>query len=139
MKKTLLFFMLFLGLSYFCEAQPGGRGKKIEAIKVAYITKELNLTSGEAQKFWPVYNEYFEELKKARMENRNDELAFEEKALAIRKKYKADFKKALGDDSRVNRVFTIDRDFQEMLRKAMQNRQKGKRNGGPNVPADDLD
>ena len=31
--------------------------EKIEAIKVAYITEELELTVAESQAFWPVYNE----------------------------------------------------------------------------------
>lgn len=114
-----------MGLGYFCMAQPG-RGEKLEAIKVAYITKELNLTADEAQKFWPLYNQYFEELKKARAENRNDELVFEEKALNIRKKYRTEFKKVLNDDTRVNKVFVIDRNFKEILRKEMQNRQKNR-------------
>lgn len=128
MKKIILFLAFFAGLSYFCKAQPG-KGERIEAIKVAYITKELNLTADEAQKFWPLYNQYFEELKKARTENKTDELAFEEKALNIRKKYRSEFKKVLSDDARVNKVFVIDRNFKEMLRKEMMNRQKNKPRG----------
>jgi Skp family chaperone for outer membrane proteins len=128
MKKVILFLAFFTGLSYFCMAQPT-RGERIEAIKVAYITKELNLTSDEAAKFWPLYNQYFAELKKVREENRTDELAFEEKALNIRKKYRTDFKKVLNDDNRVNKVFVIDRNFREMLRKEMMNRQKNKAKG----------
>jgi len=31
--------------------------KKIETEKVGYLTKELDLSVEEAQKFWPVYNE----------------------------------------------------------------------------------
>jgi len=31
---------------------------KIQAMKVGYITKKIDLTSAEAQTFWPVYNEY---------------------------------------------------------------------------------
>jgi len=31
---------------------------KIKALKVAYITEHLNLTSKEAQIFWPIYNKY---------------------------------------------------------------------------------
>ena len=136
MKKFILFLTIFTGLGYTVTAQPA-RGEKIEAIKVAYITKELNLSSDEAQKFWPVYNEYFKELKKVRDENRNDELAFEEKALNIRKKYKADFKKVLGDDTRVNKVFVIDRNFREMLRREMMNRQKNKKGARFQQPPDD--
>jgi hypothetical protein len=135
MKKIILFLALFTGLSYICQAQPP-RGEKIQAIFVAFVTKELNLTSDEAQKFWPTYNQYFAELKKAREENRNDELVFEEKALNIRKKYKPEFKKVLNDDNRVNRVFVIDRNFKEMLRKEMMNRQKNRPKGARFAPQD---
>ena len=31
---------------------------QIKALKVAFLTSELNLTSDEAEKFWPVYNAY---------------------------------------------------------------------------------
>ncbi len=136
MKKYILFLALFIGVGYICSAQPQ-RGEKIEAIKVAYITKELSLTSSEAEKFWPVYNEYFKELKKAREENKRDELAFEERALNIRKKYKADFKKILVDDTRVNKVFVIDRNFREMLRREMLNRQKNKKGARFQEPPED--
>jgi Skp family chaperone for outer membrane proteins len=35
--------------------------EKIKALKVSFITEELNLSSNEAQKFWPIYNKYDEE------------------------------------------------------------------------------
>ncbi len=31
---------------------------KIKSLKVAFITERLNLTSKEAQAFWPIYNEH---------------------------------------------------------------------------------
>ena len=42
---------------------PGGPGQerrheKIEAARVAFLTTRLNLTTDQAQKFWPVYNEF---------------------------------------------------------------------------------
>lgn len=40
--------------------------KKIEVHKIAYITKELDLTKEEAQKFWPIYNQYESELRAIR-------------------------------------------------------------------------
>jgi hypothetical protein len=134
MKKILLFIVFSLGLAYFSNAQPP-RGEKIQSIFIAYVTKELNLTSEEAQRFWPVYNEYFKELKKARNENK-DELVFEEKALNIRKKYKPEFKKVLNDDNRVNRVYVIDRNFKEVLRKEMMSRQKNRPKGARFQPQD---
>jgi len=35
---------------------------KMEAQKVAYITQQLELTEDEAQKFWPIYNSYQNDL-----------------------------------------------------------------------------
>lgn len=32
--------------------------EKLNSYKIGFFTKKLNLTSGEAEKFWPVYNEY---------------------------------------------------------------------------------
>jgi hypothetical protein len=32
--------------------------EKLNAYKIAFFTRRLNLTSGEAEKFWPVYNEF---------------------------------------------------------------------------------
>lgn len=31
---------------------------KIQSLKVAYFTKELDLTTQEAEKFWPIYNKH---------------------------------------------------------------------------------
>ena len=32
--------------------------EKLNNYKIGFFTKRLNLTSGEAEKFWPIYNEY---------------------------------------------------------------------------------
>jgi Skp family chaperone for outer membrane proteins len=134
MKKILLFLAVFVSISYICAAQP--QREKIKTLKVAYITKELNLTSGEAEKFWPVYNEYFSEIEKVVKGNEPDELKKEEAILNIRKKYKAEFKKVLNDDARVNKVFAIDKNFKEMLRKEMEQRRKNKPKGARFQPQD---
>ena len=59
MKKTLLFIGLFL-ISFCAISQnkKENRKEKIKALKVAFITEELNLTPSEAEKFWPIYNYY---------------------------------------------------------------------------------
>jgi hypothetical protein len=125
---------------------PRGKGPRpskenVEALKVAFITKHLNLNAEEAQKFWPAYNACFEELKKARQEKKDDVLAFEEAALNIRKKYKNDFKKALGSDERVNKAMGADRAFMSMIKDELQHRRgeqgpqnnnKGGKKGGKN-------
>ncbi|HXU28797.1 MAG TPA: hypothetical protein VN698_16325 [Bacteroidia bacterium] len=62
-KKYILcyLFVLFAFLKLF--PQGSNKGEKIEALRVAFITKKLNLTADESQKFWPVYNEYQDKLK----------------------------------------------------------------------------
>ena len=133
MKKIALLIILSFGILTVAMSQDKPQKQEfnrsnIEALKVAYITRQLNLTPEEAQKFWPVHNIYFEELKKARKENMNNELVFEEKALTVRKKYSVEFKKVLVSDERVNKVFTSDRDFNNEIRKELKNRMKNNPN-----------
>lgn len=56
--KLLPVILFFLSLATF--AQDGRKEKKeqIKALKVAFITDELKLTSLEAEKFWPLFNAY---------------------------------------------------------------------------------
>ena len=64
MKKTTFAFMLLISVPVlFINAQDRRerdpeRREKFNSMKIAYFTEELELTSAEAEKFWPVYNEY---------------------------------------------------------------------------------
>lgn len=62
MKNIKLLFLLFFTYNISVMAQTEMKDKKeqIKAMKVAYITSELNLNSDEAAKFWPVYNAFDE-------------------------------------------------------------------------------
>ena len=72
-------------------------------------------------------------IKKARQEKKEDVLAFEEAALNIRKKYRNDFKKALGSDERANKALIADRAFMGMIKEELQNR-KGMHKKGSKPP-----
>ena len=63
MKKIII--ILFFASSGLI-AQPD-RFEKIRTLKTAYITQELSLTPSEAEKFWPVYNEYDSKRTKLRL------------------------------------------------------------------------
>jgi hypothetical protein len=58
MKRKIIVFTI---LATFCvmniSAQNANR-QRLDAYKIALFTKRLNLTSQEAEKFWPVYNQY---------------------------------------------------------------------------------
>lgn len=59
MKNLLIVLSFFLLTIGSVEAQSREDHKeKIKALKVAYITKELNMSTEMAEKFWPVYNSY---------------------------------------------------------------------------------
>jgi hypothetical protein len=75
MKRNIFVFTI---LATFCtlniSAQNANR-QRLDAYKIAFFTKRLNLTSQEAEKFWPVYNEYQDNKNKIQLErqelNRN--------------------------------------------------------------------
>src|SRR6185437_8323510 len=111
MKKYLLVLTLIFGSFSFVFAQNGQRAEKIQALKIAFITQKLQLTSTEAEKFWPVYNQYENEIKSLRSNNQNgDVLENEEKLLNIRKKYKPSFEKIIGPE-KVNQLFAAEKEF----------------------------
>ncbi|MEY2639613.1 MAG: hypothetical protein RIR90_1095 [Bacteroidota bacterium] len=136
MKKILLVWMVWamgITLSTAQDANPPGAGHSIEAIKIAYMTKQLGLSTEEAQRFWPVYNKYMDEVKRVRRENRTDELAFEEKVLNVRKQYRGEFGKVFNDEARANKVFQCDKNFGMMMREEWQKRRQMRdAMGGPN-------
>ncbi|KIX22773.1 sensor of ECF-type sigma factor [Flavobacterium sp. 316] len=57
MKTKIALLLLFISSFSFSQGFKEKK-EKIKALKVAFITEELNLTTEEAQKFWPVYNSY---------------------------------------------------------------------------------
>jgi len=64
-------FIVFTILATFCamniSAQNANR-QRLDAYKIAFFTKRLNLTSLEAEKFWPVYNEFQDNKNKIQLE-----------------------------------------------------------------------
>ncbi len=65
--KKLFVLLLMAALAMGLNAQQNRPFReKIEAQKVAFITKELNLTVQESQKFWPIYNEYWDKMENLR-------------------------------------------------------------------------
>ncbi len=121
--KKLYFLILFAGQAGFALAQEvlpqEKKQQNIEALKVAFISRELELTPDEAQKFWPLYNQYSKELK-ATIKNDEDVLDRDEKVLNLRKGYRDQFTKILGQQ-RMNRIFNAEGKFRQLLIKSMRN------------------
>jgi hypothetical protein len=103
-----------------------GPGQKIKAIYIAYITQEINLTEADAQKFWPLYAQFQDEIKERNHEKLN-ELDKEEAILNVKKKYRDRFAKIIGDE-RTNVFFKKDAEFrQKVAQRLKEQRMKRKR------------
>ena len=130
MKKIVMILVMVLGVTTVTWAQDNGDdgkegGGRVQALYIAYLTRKLNLSTDEAQKFWPIFNKYMDELKNTRREsraNKEPEIKLEEKMLNIRKKYNDEFGKALSSE-KVNSFFRAEKEFGTVLRKEIQDRQ----------------
>jgi hypothetical protein len=60
---TATFAMLLVTASSQQHRNMDQKREEIQAQKIAYITQQLRLTPQEAEKFWPVYNEFDEQRK----------------------------------------------------------------------------
>lgn len=116
MKKLYILAIALLSIVNITKAQEN-RKEEIEAFRIAYFTRQLNLSSEEAKKFWPVYNEMQTEIQKIQKERRmrhrdlrdnndnlsdaeleksiNDEMNSRQRELDIEKKYHERYKAIL--------------------------------------------
>lgn len=56
--KLLLIILFLLSIHLFAQPPRGEKKEQIKALKVGFITTELDLTTDEASKFWPIYNSF---------------------------------------------------------------------------------
>jgi hypothetical protein len=135
MKRYLLILLLAAGVlsNTGAQAQEADGGVKLQALKIAWLTKKLDLSPEEAQRFWPIYNKYTDEIRAIRQEQKQKntpEIEVEDKILGVRKKYNGEFSKALSAE-KANTFFRSERDFGNEIRKELQerrmNRQLNKR------------
>lgn len=142
--KSVLF--LFLSLWVFTSAaqtinatdtKHNEKKEKMQAAKVAYLTDKLSLTAAEAEKFWPVYNEYQDRRDLLQKEFRkkikvlkekgvdliteeqadeiiNSHLTNEQSLLDLKKEYFPKFKKVIGS-KKVAKMYVAERDFNKLL------------------------
>lgn len=135
-----IFFMLLLGLGFNALAQnpeepAEGEKQKMDALKIAFITEKLDLTSKEAEGFWPVFNRYDKEAKTLRKKQRessrtfmqkatsteqeadkflNEQLALKQQEVDLLKKFIPEFKKVL-PLPKVARLLSLEQEFKMQL------------------------
>ncbi|WP_375560573.1 hypothetical protein ACE193_23230 [Bernardetia sp. OM2101] len=151
--KFYTLFILFFCFSISVFAQKG-KGHDIEmseqlkAMRVAMITQNLNLSSEEAAKFFPIYNEYStkresikKQLKQNRREGRNltgtkletsfkQSFELREQELALDKLYFEKFKTVVPVE-KIMELYRTERQFRRMLLRELSKR------GGHHPPDDE--
>ena len=112
-----------------------GKKEKVEAMRIAFITKRLDLTPEEAKGFWPLYDTYRKDLATLRrnFDPKDDgsdphldadrQLEFEQKKLDLKKQYKPQFESVLGK-TKLNLLISAEEDFKRILVQTIRNRQQ---------------
>jgi hypothetical protein len=145
MRTTLSILLLIISITTVSAQPKGGRKangvrEKIKAQRVAFITERLALTSDEAQRFWPVYNEFtdqFEGIKKLQKDNRmlandklavmsdkeiekslSDELLHQQQMVDLQRKYQQELAKVI-PVKKIAMLYKAERDFKLQLLKKM--------------------
>lgn len=147
--KLLIVLILCSTISAFSQraGRMGGGGanrEDIESMKIAYLTKKLDLTPDEAKKFWPVFNQFSDELKNVRSNRRktgrdakedfdnlsdkelekivDGDIAMRQQELDVIKKYNSQFKQVL-PMKKVAALYRAEDDFKrELLEKIKERR-----------------
>jgi hypothetical protein len=149
---SLIFFVALLGITVSPGfAQQGADAElrdRIRAAQVAYLSQKLDLTPDEAQKFWPLYNQYTKEVELLIAERKgtgkpltdhtttpqpaagtDNELGYEQRMLDIKTHYNKEFQKVL-PSTKASNVFRSEREFRSQLVRSLKERQS-RNMGGP--------
>ena len=123
-----IIIMLFsvAGTAIAQQQQPDPKQEeKIQTLEIAFISRKLNLTTDEAQKFWPVYNEYKRDMRQVMINQKNnpnkDVVDNDQRILDVRKKYRERFVGVIGQP-RMNNFFQAEREFRGVLLNQLKNR-----------------
>ena len=128
MKKIFYILIFVFSLTSVSFAQDEQQdGSRLREKMVEYIQDKLALTKSEAEKFTPVFIDYFKELRKTNQDFKGDRLVLQQKVAELRLRYREQFKPIVGE-KRSNDVYTYEREFikkaQEELHDRLQTRQE---------------
>lgn len=145
MKKYFAFLIFALFPVLLFAQQPK---EKLESLKIGFITERLKLSPEEAKVFWPVYNQYQDELEKIRKQRRetfrnpsetfdnlndvelekmvDNEIVFRQNELDIMKKYYPKFKQVL-PVRKVALLYKTEEDFKRKLLEMIRERKAERR------------
>lgn len=126
MKHLILLLSFFVGSISISHAQTAdAKESKIKALYVAYITQQLQLTEVEAQKFWPVHQQYDNEIRA--VNKQTAVLERQQNELNVKKKYQEKFAAIIGN-SRTNTFFIKEGEFRKRMLERLKKVRAQKRN-----------
>jgi hypothetical protein len=111
------------------------KGKKILEARNNFINQQLNLTDDESHKFWPLYNQYQQDLTAIRLLKRvnnsskssngteqvDKEIAYDKQMVEIRQRYRDEFMKILPAE-KVSLLYKSEVEFKDELIKQLSER-----------------
>ena len=140
MKWIMLTLLVLLSYTSSQAQRVDDRKERIKALKTAFITEELQLTSDQAQQFWPIYNELERELEALRKqrqsgspETMNDaqteawvrqQLDLEAQQIAVKRQYVDKFSKVL-NWQQIAKLLKVEHRFKQELLRRMRERRRG--------------
>lgn len=129
-RVIILLTATLISIVAFAQSDNGKR-ERIESFRVAYFTRQLNLTPEESKRFWPVYNAYRADKKKLRQNYRTEaggkkltadqQIAYDQKKVDLKKQYKPQLEEALGKE-KFNQLLVVEDNFKKELIKMLGNR-----------------
>ena len=129
MKIILYIFCFFLlNTSSVLAQDEEGQGSKIRERMTEYIQKRLSLSKSEAEKFGPVFLNYFNELRKTNQEHKGDRLVLQQKTVELKLNYRDQFKTIIGE-KKSNDVFLYEREFINEIKQLRNERLQNKPGG----------
>lgn len=149
MKKLILVTLAMIFFAGWSHAQNDRAAfqKKLNSMRIAFITQELDLSADEAKAFWPIYDSYTAERRTLRKQKRSTtpksgmtsveaeemiEGSFENdaKEIELKKKY-YDQLKAVIPVEKVAKLSATEQEFRKRILKAAKERRKNERVHSP--------
>lgn len=143
MRYLIIISITVISFSSAFAQKQGDPRKRIHEEKVVFFNKHLNLSKAEAQKFWPVYNDYQSRKNKILNEKRtlmryysentsnmtdkeitetlNKYIAFEKRETELLVSYNEKFRSILPDE-KVLKIYITEMQFKDYLLKQLRTR-----------------
>lgn len=153
--KNILFTFLIALMAFPLMGQNNNQDLDLSSVKIAFLTRRLALTPEEAQVFWPVYNQYQDELQEVRKNLKKDYknskqdfdlmsdaevekmvedfVLVKEKEYNVFTKYHSEFKKVL-PIRKVAKLYRSEQDFTRIILQRLNKQRQAQGRGGANRP-----